>query len=166
MTRGTLVLLNKDKMFVAQEINGDMYLNFEGENKGKDDVHRRDSRGAKAYKELKKIKTKKELENLLNELYFDQFTEEEKGRLVSEVNEKSIINEMLSFNKHNEKVECEREDGSKYKISWYSYNWFSDYVFIKNNTGESIELIDAEHKVKKINNQEVVVLYFGDFYKI
>jgi hypothetical protein len=160
------VLLNPDKMFVSQEINGDMYLHFEGQNKGKDEVYKRDSRGAKAYKNLKKIDSKKELEALLNELYFDQFTEDEKGQLVAELNDKAEIKEMLSFTKHNKKVECEREDGSKYEISWYAYNWFSDYVFIKNNMGKSINLIDKEHQVRKVENQEVVVLYFGTFEKI
>ena len=160
MTRGTLVLLNSDKMYVAQEINGDMYLHFKGE------VYDRNSRGAKAYERLKEVKTKKDLKELLNELYFNDLSEDEKGKLVQEIEDQSTINEMLSFNNCNERVEYKRDDGSVCEVSWYFYNWFSDYVFIKNNTGKAIKIIDKTHQVKEIEDQEVIVLSFGEFYQL
>ena len=164
MTRGTLILLNPDKMLYTQEINGDMYFEVEGQNrKNGDGVYKRDSRGAKAYKRLKNVNTKKELRNLVDELYFSQFSEDEKGELVHEVTDKKEIKELLSFNKSEEVAEWERSDGEVFKNKWYFVNWFSDYLYLKNNTGETISLIDRDHKTKKVKDQEIVVLYFGHF---
>jgi len=165
MIRGTLVLLDPEKMFVTQEINGDMDIHFEDQSKSMGRVFKSTSRGAKALKMLEKVKSKSDLNELLEELdpYTRDFLENNDIDLIREFDDKKIIKKMLSFDKFNEKIKCKKEDGTEFQMSWYYYNWSSDYLFIKNNMGKTINLIDKNKQVREVKNQEIVVLKFGEF---
>jgi len=158
MVRTTLALLNDDKMLISQELKGGMSLSSEG-------------RGMKALRKIKSktIKNREDLKELLNELDMheeDFFNVDDDFNFIVEFDDPEIISEMLAFNKYQDKIKCKRKNGSEYELSWYSYNWFSDYVYIKNNTGGNVRLIDKTHKVQEFKDQEVAVLKFGEFKKI
>ena len=45
----------------------------------------------------------------------------------------------------------------------YYQNWFSDYLYIKNISGEDKEIVDLQGNVITLKHQGYVVLYFGEY---
>lgn len=138
MTRGKMILINKDKfngknvMNITCEFNGDMYISWHGK---------------LVIFNLEKVKNFEEFRKFID--FFDSMFFQYKNRQYSDYY-------LISYEEIKENT-INLQDN-------YIENWFSDYLYFKNVCGEDINILCEINNKKEtitIKNGEIKVFNFG-----
>ena len=132
MTRGKFVLVNGGKVYVSCEFNGDMYYEH--------------GHGPEVVGRLQRVT---DYDSLLKEV--TEFDKENFG--YAKDNDDYFGISDYTLEECGNKIDC--------KQSTYFDDWFSDYLYVKNENGNTITILDYDGEEHNLNPGEIMVLDFG-----
>ena len=153
MTRGTAYLiLPKGKVISSCEFNGDMY------GSPKDDERlQRVGYYSEMVERLKRVKDENTFKVQIKEFDKENFGYQDEEYDCEEDN-------YFKFFKDDWKKEwCNRNNKISFNENVYFKDFFSDYLYWLNLSGESVEFQCMNDKTRKVDHREIITFNFGNY---